>query len=175
MKKILILVAVLALIAAMIVPLAAFANETATATFAGTDTHATIDVTAPTVPSFAPFVFGDNVTISNADGAVVVTLNSQSPSSWTVTAKDLNTDGWSGYMTSGGTPPSETGKLNNQLLISPDNFITQYWANTGFSYSGSVFPVPASPLPFYAKQHIVNEDVAGTYSITIVFAASLSF
>jgi hypothetical protein len=147
------------------------ATAGSTATFYGTDTHATIDVTAPTVPNFAPFVFGDNVTISSADGAVVVVLNSQSPSLWTVTAKDLNTDAWSGYMTTAG----ETGKLINQLLISPNNFVAQYWANTGFSYSGSVFPVPAGPLPFYAKQNITNADAAGTYSITIVFAASLSF
>jgi hypothetical protein len=143
------------------------------ATLTGTDVHATMTVTAPTVPNFGQFVFGDNKVVSSADGAINVVLNSQNPTTWSVTARDYNTDVWSGYMTSGPVVPGETGKLTNKLEIATNAAYTGWnYADAGITYSGSI-PVASGPLPFYATQNITNADAANLYTITIIFTGSL--
>jgi hypothetical protein len=161
MKKIITLGMVLALLAAFALPIAALASDTDSVPVSGTVVAAKIDVTAPTFAGFTTFGPGENKIASGPDGSVTVTNNSQSPSGWTVTAKDI-TNG--GYM----LQPS-IAYLVNKLYISPDNWSSWATADVGVSW------INTSTLPTWLSQTVVNADPAGTYSITIVYTGSLSF
>jgi len=162
-KRILALAAVLALLAVLVAPMAAFAVDVP---LDGTNLDAVMTITPPTMPSFGYFVFGWNSIWSSPDGSVTVVNNSDNPTGWTVTAQDI---GSYGYMRVGGVGGSVY--LGSRLEISPDGG-NWYYADAGCTWSGSSFP---GALPFYANQYITNGDQAGLYTIIITFTGSLTF
>lgn len=162
-NRILILAAVLSLVGVMFAPMAALAADTGTASVNGTVVAATIDVVAPTFAGFGTFSAGVNNIASTDDGTVTVTKNSQNPSGWTVTAKDL-TNG--GYMRVG-DPSSQW--LTSPLYISPNNWSSYATADVGASWTNT------GTMPTWLSQTIANNEAAGTYSITLTYTGSLTF
>ena len=161
MKKILVLGLVLALMAILLVPVAAFAVPTDTADVTGTVVVATIDVDAPTFAGgFGDFDPGVNRIASTNDGSVTVVNNSQAPTGWSVTAKDIS---YGGYMWNG------VNTLQDKLYISPDNWVSYATAELGVSWTNP------STLPTWLEQTIANNEAAGAYSITITYTGSLTF
>jgi hypothetical protein len=100
MKKLLVLVAVLALVAAMVVPLAASATpagapQAGALEFYGAMIAPTIALTVPTGPvAFGPFAPGRNPAVgtvnSPGDGDVILTQNSDANASFTLTVTSTN-------------------------------------------------------------------------------------
>lgn len=165
MKKLLILGTVLALLAILAVPMAAFAADSAPVTVTGALVAATIEVTAPTFAGFGNFSHGDNYIASTNDGSVVITQNSQTPSGWTVTAKDLG--GYGGYMWN----VAVSAHLAAKLYISPDSWSTWNTADVGVSWTAGGL---TGSMPTYLKQTVDNE-AADTYSITITYTGQINF
>jgi len=164
MKRKLILVVALALVALIIAPAAVLADTT---NVTGTVAGPTITVNAPAGLSFGTFKTGSNIvadnTTSGTQGSVVITLNSANTVNWQVTAVDSTN---LGYMKNGSTP------LFNKLSISASNG-SWVLANTGINYTGTYST--GSPFSFYSNQTIdMTHDTAGSYSITITFTATIS-
>jgi hypothetical protein len=162
-KKFLILATVLALLAVLAIPAAAFATDTE---INGNYVAATINVTPPGTMSFGTFTYGENIQGPKV-GSVTVVNNSQSPTGWTVNA--INNDTSYGYMRVGGA--GNTPYLATKLRI---GFDAQgwAWADSGQNYSAG----PASGnFDFYARQDVDNNDSVGFYWIFITFTGSLSF
>ena len=131
MKKLLVLVGILALVAVMVVPMAAFAQNAGSAQLSGGVTVATGSIVAPTVsveaPSgtiaFGPFVPGWNPTpttfvwsLSGTWGSVTLTDNSDPAASYVVTAQGYvggGLDFSNGKMYS----PSLSRDLDNQMQV----------------------------------------------------------
>ncbi len=163
MKKLLILGAVMALLAVLVVPMAAFADTTEVT---GGYSAATIVVSDLANFGFGTFTYGQNVQ-GPKTGSVTVTNYSQSPTSWTVTAK--NTDASTGYMRVGGAGGSPW--LTTRLMIALDSNVWQ-WADNGDSWTSG----PATGnFDFWARQDVTNSDAPGIYSIIITFTAILNF
>lgn len=156
MKKLLILVAVLALVAVLVVPVAAFADNTATVS--GTMPAESITVGAPSAISFGTFTLGMNGPFPSATPGTVTAF----ADTWQV---DVTAS--SASMKSGGDALTDylqisSGDTWHNCAASPTNI---------FSYTGN----PTS-LPFEAEQTIVGSDLsmgAGVYNITITFTGAL--
>lgn len=161
-NRILTLGIVLAVIAAIAAPAAVVANGINTTTVTGSIVEATVTVTAPSAIAFGMFVVGDNPGQSATNGTVVITANSRNASAvnWQVIAQDLANGG---YMKSGATP------LNSKLQISK-NGSTYAAADVGLNYTGT----GTGTLPFWAKQNIVGNEIAGSYNITITFTGQVT-
>lgn len=162
----------LALVAILVVPLAAFADTTGGTEITGTFVAPSLSITVPGTFGFGDFAQEWNYA-GPGDGNVTFSQGSSQYTGWSMTALgDSN-------MSSGGTP------LTNYLLISSDN-LNWLIANGGgpatiggnsygpgtLTYTGGV----GVDLPFslYAAQYIVPGDQAGAYSITITFTASMT-
>jgi len=156
-KKLLVLIGAMALVAALVVPMATSANAP-TATVSGTMPGESITVTPPSAINFGTFVLGMNGPVQDYGGyAGSVTAFANS---WTVDVTANN----GGFMNSG-------INLSNPLQIS-DGTIAWVGAGTGFSYSGN-----PTALPFEAEQNITGADIAqgaGVYSITITFTGHIT-
>jgi hypothetical protein len=162
-KKFLILATVLALLAVLAIPAAAFATDTE---INGNYVAATINVTPPGTMSFSVFNPGENTNVISNTGTVTVTNNSQSPSGWTVNAID---NASYGYMRVGG--PGSSPYLATKLRI---GFDAQGWAWADVGQNYSAGPATGN-FDFYARQDVTNTDSVGTYWIFITFTGSLSF
>ena len=160
MRKLLILVALLALLAIPALPVAA-----QNTLLNGTVAEATLTISAPSNIAFGTFVPGNNDRTSTTAGSVAVIPNSQSPTGWTVDAKDANQSTNSGYMLNNSTP------LASKLLLSKDGLSTTAPADSGINYTGGTFP---GSLPFAVRQNI-GSDASGTYYITISFTGAPTF
>jgi hypothetical protein len=150
-KRILILGMVLALVAALAVPIVALAGNTGTTTVSGTQASV-IEVTAPTTISFGAFSIGVNSGQSATNGTVAC-----NGTTWSVTAKDLKVSD-AGLMTSG------ANKLAGKLQISSQESSGYAAADTGITYESN-----PTTIPFYVKQNVAASDKAGAYTITITF------
>jgi hypothetical protein len=143
-----------------------------TTTVGGTVTGPSISVTAPSAIDFGPFASATNSKWADTAGSVSVTLGSSETASWQVTATDQYTGTGTGHMYNGAF-------LTNPLGISSDAVNWKVaggsaWNGYGsgpLTYSGSG---ASGSLPFAAQQTIVAGDAAGTYSITIVFSATIT-
>jgi hypothetical protein len=155
-KKLLVLIGVMALVAALVVPIAASADAP-TAIVSGTMPGESITVTPPSALNFGPFVLGMNGPVQAYGGYA-----------GSVTAF-ANT--WQVYVTASNAGFMRAAQdLATQLQIS-DGTISWVGAGTGFSYMGN----PTS-LPFEAEQNITGTDIshgAGSYTITITFTGAL--
>jgi hypothetical protein len=129
----------------------------------GGGSSATIEVTPPSALAFGNFTVGNNTQQSATKLTVVVT---DTPTSWTVTAKDQNVGSETGYMLSGAT------QLTSKLQISKDSS-TWADANVGITYNGTA--AGNYTLPFWARQNIVGNETAGSYNITIVFTGEMVY
>jgi hypothetical protein len=171
MKKILFLGLVLALLAVVAVPVAAFADTTGDTEVSGTFVAASLSVTAPDPLNFGNFVQGYNYAGPSV-GNVTFDPGSSAETGWSMTALGNSTMFAPGPI-----------YLNNYLLISADDS-TWFIANGG---SGSVNGIPYSgtltytggsgtnlPFNFWAAQFIVPADQPGVYSDTITFTASMT-
>ncbi len=118
-----------------------------------------ITVAAPSTASLGLMTVGvAKEASSSTNGTVESNYNT-----WTVTAKDANVDaGTKGHML------KSTDKLFNPLKIGSTTGPTAD-ADTGFNYDAV-----ATVLPFYAKQTVDANDVAGSYTITITFTSEQS-
>jgi hypothetical protein len=167
MKKILVLGLVLAMMAIMVAPMAAFADTVGYTTAKGDVGGPSIAITAPILPDFLPFVAGPNNVVSSTDGTVTVTPGSDGNTNWTVTAVDTRAVG-AGYMWLGNIVPGT--RLAEKFQISPDNWVNWNYADAGITYTGTS---ASGILPLYAQQILGSLDTTpGAYYITITFTGS---
>jgi hypothetical protein len=165
MKKLLVLVTILALVAAMVVPMAAFADPLSGNTaLSGYITAPSISITAPTPAlDFGQFIFGVQKEAGPVTGAVAVVLGSATNINWTVTATDAaygNGFMWHNYY---------DYKMATILQICVDgtNWLN---SNVGATVSGT----NNAPINFWAKQTAVTTDTAATYIDTVVFSVAVT-
>ena len=163
MKKILALVAVMALVAALVVPLAASANALPTI-LTGTVTLPTVTVTPPANYAWTLFKVGGNWSTDDT-GSVVVSEGSANTTDWQVVAEDLSATDY-GFMRDGSNNALATKFEISKVYA--DGGLT--WANTGITYTGT----DAGSFDFYGYQMVTNGDAAGTYSVTITFTATVT-
>jgi len=176
-KGILILVAVLALVGVMIMPLAALAN-TGTTTVSAEFVGPTITVTAPSDITFGtPLTLGGNLWSSlctgNTPGSLVITAGSSGDIGGSVTAVASPTD-WTGHMYTAGY----ASWLTEPLMIG-DGDIAMVPAYIGFTYTAipesgmSIGDTETTVLVLAVNQIITSSDTTpGIYYITITFTAS---
>jgi hypothetical protein len=163
MKKILALVAVMALVAALVVPLAASANALPTI-LTGTVTLPTVTVTPPANYAWTLFKVGGNWS-PDQTGSVAVAEGSANSTTWQVVAQDLSATDY-GFMRDGSNNALATKFEISKVYA--DGGLT--WANTGITYTGT----DAGSFDFYGYQMVTNGDAAGTYSVTITFTATVT-
>ena len=171
MKKILALVTVLALIAALVVPMAVSAATTGQTNLSGSIAAPSVSVSAPSGIAFGQFTFGTPITLySTTAGAVGVTFGSATNVQWSVTA--LDTAYGNGYLWTGAYV---TGThLTDPLLIGPDGTNWDYANGTGsggtLTYTGN----NAGSFNFWAQQTAVPADPAANYSDVVVFSVTIT-
>jgi hypothetical protein len=167
MKKILALVAVLALVAALVVPMAVSADPSPSSVVAqGTIAAPTISVAAPSAYTWTLWKVGDNYG-SDVQGSIsVVSLGSANSVNWQVVAQDLGAD--YGYMRTTGNVA-----LANKFEISKDDSNFYYADTPGITYTGAGL-ITTQALDFYGYQKVTNTDAAGTYQMTITFTATIT-
>jgi len=162
MKKILVLVAVLALVAALVVPMAVSADTA----LSGYVTAPTISMTAPGGINFGQFTFGVADQQGPTTGSVAVVPNSANNVFWTVKATDAAYG--NGYLTTNGYGSGTA--MHDPLWIMVDGANWNY-ANVNAPVSGS----NSSTFGFYAKQTAeANYDAAATYYDTVVFSVAIT-
>jgi hypothetical protein len=183
MKKLLVLVGILALVAAMVVPMAAFAAQEIQAT--GTMVAPTVSITAPGAISFGTFTPGWNPSpttfkMASSWGYVTLTNNSDSGASFTLTAKsDGTTDG---NFTLGEMYSNDT----HNYLTEPMQVTFDTAGTAGFVASAPAFLPAAVHLTgsssgnysFGAAQNISAADGLigpGTYYINIILSAQVNY
>jgi len=177
MKRVLFLGLVLALMAILAAPAAVFAAPpptpaTGTTDVGGDYVAASLSMNAPDALSFGTFVQGWNYAGPSIGNVTFIQNSDTQYTGWMVTALgDAN-------MKDGSTP------LSNYLLIGDG--VSWLIANGGgpaliggnsygpgtLTYTGG--PGTLLPFSFNAAQYIVPADVAGSYSDTITFTASVT-
>jgi hypothetical protein len=177
MKKILVLVAVFALVAAMIVPFTVsamgFVPATGTAVVSGDVAAPTIGITAPSAIAFGLLKLGGNSKASDPNGALQIVLNSANSVAWQVTAQDVSPNNGLLYA-------NPTTYLSEELQIGKNT--SSLWFNANGSggvltytggYDGSTWT--GDSLSFAAGQTVSASDPAGTgFSTTITFTATIT-
>jgi hypothetical protein len=162
MKKLLVLVTVLALVAALVIPMAVSADTP----LSGFVTAPTISMTAPGAIDFTQFTFGVPDQKGPTAGTVVVVPGSANNVFWTVKATDVaygNGYMWTGAYGTGGT------HLTDPLYILVDGVNWNY-ANVNAAVTGS----NNGGFSFYAKQTAEANDAAATYSDIVVFSVAIT-
>lgn len=181
MKKILALVTVLALIAALVVPMAVSASGSTTSGAVNEN----ISGLVPAVPSqlnmstpsditdwsTTPWLNNANLTVgtnfaSTTPGSVSFTQGNDGMTGWDVTLT-CSSDYTNGamYDFTAGDPGYHTF-LPNGLKISFDGSSWQAANTAGFDWNGTNSGIS---LPLYAQQVVGTTDKAGTYSIVLVY------
>ena len=165
-KKILALGIVVALVAALAIPMAALAQppEEDTTEVSGNVT-AGILLTAPSPINLGMMVLGDNSGSTSDNGSV----GSNNPDGLTVTVHSNSSDG---------TMAGVSGNLTNPLMVD-----TGWGAVEIFAMPIDDSPQPClfypmeggAPIHLSVSQWIVPEDVAGVYSIILTYTAYLNF
>ena len=177
-RTILVLGVVMALVAAMALPMAVLA---ATDTTALTGTLGqTFVLTAPSPFGLGiggvagSFALGTNTGSSAAPGSVVTNAKS-----WTLTVADAKTL-TKGYMTSGGDVVAS--ELTNAILVgttagtvdvitAPTSvYQTALQAAAGYGAPGNTYSIP-----LFAKQVVAPGDVNGSYSITLTYTVTPTY
>ena len=167
MKKILALVAVLALVAALVVPMAVSADGPTQLT--GAIVAPSITVTPPTAILFNTFTFGTPVTVeSTGAGSVGVTFGSANDVNWSVTA--LDTAFGNGYMYLGAT----STHLTDPLLIASATSGWDYANGTGSGGTLTFTGTNVGTFNFWAQQTAVPADPAGSYWDTVQFTGMIT-
>jgi hypothetical protein len=169
MKKILALVAVLALVAALVVPMAVSAaplNINGTVPFV----QSTLTLNQPgDITTWAPhgdgyIVVGTNYGVA-ANGSVVYAQGNDGVTGWTLTAmvasNYIDTDSLA-HMWAGSFLPTA-------IQLSNDGGATyyQFGSTTAFNYSGTTDG--STPLYLEAQQKVNTTDVTGAYTIQVVY------
>jgi len=172
-KKLLILATVLALLAVLAVPMAAFADGSTQVN--GDVTETTVTVTAPGACNFSPFTEGLNgPAAGSSQGNVTFTQGTAEYDHWALKVYSKNDGTWdfsSGRMWSIGLGR----QLDNNMWINLTNdYSTSVNPGTGIVYNGDS---SASYLYWiYAWQNITHPDAtagAGNYFIIIYSEVSL--
>lgn len=180
MKKIIGLVCLLVVVAALVVPMAASAATSTPIT--GTTTMPSITVNAPATFGFGTLVFGDNYKAA-VNGSVVVTIGSSLQGNWQVIA-----DSAVGYMMT-----TDNAGLSEWQLCAETTSGPWFTADgnahvvNGASYSagnliysgtatGAAAAKVTIPLKFavYQRMNVGDVDSAGSYSITYTFTGSVT-
>jgi len=184
-KQILVLASVLALVAALVAPMAVLALESGTTTVSG-EISAVIEVQAPSSISLGDLNSGEVKTgHADKDGTVYAT------GSWTleVTAShptfypetDWETFAWLSLDNAGvvmlamplgiGTTAESIMDLSETNIVgSTDDYQTQIEGLTGY---GTV--VESFALPLYVEQKTTTSDImAGTYSVGLTYTGTLT-
>jgi hypothetical protein len=185
MKRIFVLAFLLALVAIMAVPMAAFAADTAvvTTSVGGAVSAASISMVAPGAISGMALVYTPEFTPidkAGTNGSVTMTAGTAGLIGWQVVADAVSP----GKLAFAGTP------VANQLLLGKTVDTPDWrWATgTGtatihgqtvpasgkLTYTGSTSP---GTIAFRARQYVESTDgdlLAGTYAITITFTATIT-
>ncbi len=165
-KRILTLGMLLALVAAMALPVAAFAE-----TNSGSGTvplvSSTISIAAPGNFSFSTFTMGADNTASSTNGTTTYTQGNDSATGWQVLATDNNTSTNTGKM----LRTTDSHPLTSALQISKDVGGSYVAASSTLTYTGSA----SGQYTFDAKQNITSSELAGSYTIAIKFTGSTTF
>ncbi len=164
-KRILTLGMLLALVAVMALPMAAFA-ETNTGSGTVPTVSSTISITAPGNFSFGDFTVSANSTASSTNGTTTYIPGNDSASGWQVTATDNNTGTNTGKM----LRTTDSHPLTSELQISQDVGSSYFAASSTLTYSGAA----SGQYTFDAKQYIASDELAGVYSIAIKFTGTLT-
>jgi hypothetical protein len=137
------------------------------------DNTVSITVTAPDAFSFSTFGPGDNTACSKKDGSVVVTAGSNGVADWRVDVASATSPAFDGYMWRW-DGSSYLNPLATKLIIGPNSGDVSYWADTGYSVTGTITD-SGKALGLCGKQTITAADkTSGTYWITIVFTGSVT-
>ena len=178
MKKLFVLVAVMALIAAMVVPASAFAFSTnpsvGTATVSGNVVAPTITVTPPSSIDFGLLKLGGNTKASLNNGGLAIDLGSANSVTWQITAQDVSTNQGhlainpSVYLADELTIGKDTSNLNFDANGLGGNGILTYSGG----YNGSTWT--GDTVSFAAGQTVLATDPSVTgFTTTITFTAAI--
>ena len=172
MKKILVLVAVLALVAAMVVPLAAYAavplTSSGTVIVTGEMVAPTITLSAPAQFAFPQFVEGPNTTNSGA-GSVVFNPGSDQNAKWTLSATSSG-----GYILGEMYCSALSNMLVTPMQVSLDNV---GWGNLPIGVTTAPSTNTNTTFYVYAYQVVTQADIlvgSGTYTMTIDLMATVT-
>ena len=174
-KRILVLSMVLALVAAMVMPMAALAGNPATGetVVSGTLTY-NYTLTPPEAITLGPFI--EATPYESANKTVSVSTNDGTITMCGITVKDAKTN-TTGYLTLGGV--DETAKkLTNALEVKGGALTYSPLTSEKTLRVSTTSPVSAANMTDFAvKQTIASGDLtktAGTYSLTMTFTATFS-
>jgi len=176
MKKLFVLVAVMALIAVMVVPASVFAFSTnpsvGIAYVSGNVVAPTITITPPPSIAFGLLKLGPNTMASAPNGGLAIALGSANSVTWQITAQDISSN-------QGHLALSPSVYLADELTIGKDT--SSLWFNADGSsgvltytggYNGSAWTGDA--LSFAAGQTVLATDPAGDgFYTTITFTATI--
>jgi|GEM_PF-5630994 len=171
MKKLLTIVAILAIVAAMVVPVAVFADDVnvsgnvlAVPTVLNMITPSPISLWSLSAWNNNDYLrAGTNFASSVTPGSVTYTQGNDGVTGWGLTVACAP-----GYVgpTTAGQMYLAGNWLPNALAISPDGSAWT-WAASGFGYSGTSDGI--TPLNLYAQQVVGTTDPPGVYSIVLVY------
>jgi hypothetical protein len=172
MKKLLVLITVLALIAALVVPMAVSASVPLTSsnsvTVTGNMVAPTIALYVPNTFGFSQFAEGDNFANSGA-GSVSFAPGSDQHATWTLSATS--------------TTPYDTGKMysnDTSLFLATPMEVSFDNATWGSLPTGETTPAStntSSSFSLYAYQNVTQADIlngSGTYSIVVNLMATVA-
>jgi hypothetical protein len=186
MKKIIAVAFLLALVAVLAVPMAAFA-ATGSTTVGGSVTAGTVSVTPPTAIAFGAMKVSESPLTKQATTGAKVTVipGSSGLEAWTMTVKSTAglKPGWLSTSSASLTYPllisdNGTGWVRADAPtvgasnLTPPVTPPQVYAGGALTYLGTG---TQSDLDFFAKQWLTSgDDEAGTYSITLTFTVTLN-
>jgi hypothetical protein len=166
MKKILVLVTVLALIAALAIPLAVSATTVPTASGATTVIGTVASVAELTAPNaggtwnLGPLALGSNGPFTASDGSVT----DNNPKGYYVRVSSNYADG---KMES--TTGTTTSKLGSALSVTTGTLSSITVGLDGQTCEFSNTPTGAVNIPLSVSQTIASTDAAGSYSIILTY------
>jgi hypothetical protein len=167
MKKLLVLVAVLALVAALVVPMAVSAGAPIVGDVNITGSvpswPTTLTLNTPGTIDFSWFTVGLNS--GNSSGSVVYAQGNDGVTGWGLTVKVdpgyLDPDDNVAHMAFPGT------WLPSPIELSQGGAYYQFGAGNEFTYSGSTDGT--TPLALYAHQNVNVTDKAGAYTMVVIY------
>ena len=163
MKKILVITMVLAVVAAMVVPLAVGATGIDKTTTISGNVQSIAVLVAPSPVDFITLSQGPNskseLTISDGAGSVA----DNNPSGYVVSVKSNQ----SGKMQS--LTGNKTSTLSNALLVATGTITTAQDVSGGVTCESSSIPTDAVAIPLSVSQTIVATDANGAYSIVLTY------
>ena len=159
-RRILALASILALVAALAVPMAALATTEVTGT-----QPATAELTAPSAIGIGSFTTGANTGNSGTPGQVVANT-----AGWTLSVEDNNQAADTGKMLTGATPLTSALGVGINATAADGGAFTAY--QTGLQGSTGYGTVTTFSIPLYVNQPVVASDAPGAYSLTVKYTAT---